>query len=183
MLVAEVKYLYQPIKISSADNMLKVTSVWYFVAIKSCSFLLCASNSSIIITQIENGHFFETTDALDFSWVLQGDGCILGSGSLNVPTLAPQTSHLINMESSPWFSLWTTYAAKEVFLSVNVKQRYQTQWAKDGHLLASAQLCLPQKNGFVPHVCFLSLIYYSTTIFFSALSYSLIPSTGNSILQ
>ncbi|XP_025816492.1 uncharacterized protein LOC112893400 isoform X2 [Panicum hallii] len=121
--VHEVKYLYQPIKISSADNMLK----------------------------IKNGHFFETTEALDFSWVLQGDGCVLGSGSLNVPTLAPQTSHLINMESSPWFSLWSTYAAKEVFLSVNVKQRYQTRWAKDGHLLASAQLCLPQENGFVPH--------------------------------
>ncbi|CAO1943068.1 unnamed protein product [Urochloa humidicola] len=121
--VHEVKYLYQPIKISSTDNMLK----------------------------IENRHFFDTTEALDFSWILQGDGCILGSGSLNVPNLAPQTSHLINMESSPWFALWSTCAVKEVFLSVNVKQRYQTQWAKDGHLLASAQLCLPQKNGFVPH--------------------------------
>ncbi|KAF8642100.1 hypothetical protein HU200_067357 [Digitaria exilis] len=120
--VHEVKYLYQPIKISSTDNVLK----------------------------IENRHFFDTTEALDFNWVLQGDGCILGSGSLNVPTLAPQTSHLINMESSPWFALWSTCAVKEVFLSVSVKQRYQTLWAEEGHLLASAQLCLPQKNGFVP---------------------------------
>jgi beta-galactosidase len=64
------------------------------------------------------------------------------------------------MESSPWFALWSTCAAKEVLLSVSVKQRYQTPWAKDGHLLASAQLSLPQKNGFVPHVCFLSLILF-----------------------
>jgi beta-galactosidase len=122
--------------------------------------MLCASNGSIIITQIENGHFFDTTEALDFGWVLQGDGCILGSGSLNIPTLAPQTSHLINMELSPWFALWSTCAVKEVFLSVSVKQRYQTRWAKDGHLLASAQLCLPQKKCFVPRVCFLSLIMF-----------------------
>lgn len=121
--------------------------------------MLSASNSSIIITQIENGHFFETTEALDFSWVLHGDGCILGSGPLNVPTLAPQTSQLINMESSPWFNLWSACAAKEVFLSVNVKQRHETRWAKAGHLLASAQLCLPQKNVFVPNVCFLSLCF------------------------
>lgn len=124
----EVKYLHQPIKISSADNMLK----------------------------IENGHFFETTEALDFSCVLHGDGCVLGSGPLNIPTLAPQTSQLINMESSPWFALWSACAAKEVFLSVNVKQRHETRWAKAGHLLASAQLCLPQKNGFVPSVIALS---------------------------
>jgi beta-galactosidase len=94
--------------------------------------------------------FFDTTEALDFYLVLQGDGCILGSGSLNVPTLAPQTSHLINMESSPWFALWSTCAVKEVFLSVSVKQRYQTPWAKDGHLLASAQLSLPQKMALFP---------------------------------
>ncbi|XP_062208106.1 uncharacterized protein LOC133909612 isoform X2 [Phragmites australis] len=122
--VHEVKYLYQPIKISLTDNMIK----------------------------IENVQFFETTEALDFNWVLYGDGCILGSGLFNVPTLAPQTSQLIDMESSPWFTLWSTSAVKEVFLSVNVKQRYQTRWAKGGHLLASAQLFLPQKNGFVPHV-------------------------------
>lgn len=130
--------------------------------------MLCASNSSIIITQIENRHFFETTEALEFNWVLQGDGCILGSGSLNVPTLAPQTSHLINMESSPWFAPWSSCAVKEVFLSVSVKQRYQTLWAKEGHLLASAQLCLHQKNGFVPHVCLLSLIMLLFTPHFSA---------------
>ena len=128
--------------------------------------MLCASNSSVIITQIENGHFFETTEALDFSWVLHGDGCILGSGSLNVPTLAPQTSQLINMESSPWFALWSACAAKEVFLSVTVKQRHETRWAKAGHLLASAQLCLPQKNVFVPNVCFLSLILFTTLLLF-----------------
>lgn len=128
--------------------------------------MLCASNSSVIVTQIENGHFFETTEALDFSWVLHGDGCILGSGPLNVPTLAPQTSQLINMESSPWFALWSACAAKEVFLSVNVKQRHETRWAKAGHLLASAQLCLPQKNVFVPNVCFLGLILFTTLLLF-----------------
>lgn len=102
--------------------------------------------------QIENVHFFETTEALDFSWLLQGDGCALGSGSLNVPSIAPQSTHLINMKSSPWFTIWSTCVVKEIFLSINVKLRYQTQWAKDGHILASAQICLPPKKGFVPHV-------------------------------
>ncbi|KAB8085246.1 hypothetical protein EE612_008019 [Oryza sativa] len=126
--VHEVKYLYQPIKITMMDNMLK----------------------------IENVHFFETTEALDFSWLLQGDGCALGSGSLNVPSIAPQSTHLINMESSPWFTIWSTCVVKEIFLSINVKLRYQTQWAKDGHILASAQICLPPKKGFVPHAIALS---------------------------
>ncbi|XP_051228311.1 uncharacterized protein [Lolium perenne] len=122
--VNEVKYLYQPIKISLVDNILK----------------------------IENLHFEETTAALDFNWVLLGDGCVLGSGSLDVANLAPQSSHLIKAESSPWYPLWTACAVKEVFLSINVKQRYQTRWAKEGHILASAQVCLPQTNGFAPHV-------------------------------
>ncbi|TVU36820.1 hypothetical protein EJB05_18769 [Eragrostis curvula] len=80
--VHEVKYLYQPIKISLTDNMLK----------------------------IENVHFFTTTEALEFSWTLQGDGRILGSGLLSVPTLPPQSSQLISMEPSPWFPLWSTSA-------------------------------------------------------------------------
>ncbi|GJM91868.1 hypothetical protein PR202_ga08286 [Eleusine coracana subsp. coracana] len=122
--VHEVKYLYQPIKISLTDNMLK----------------------------IENVQFFTTTEALKFSWILHGDGCILGSGSLSVPTLAPQTSQLIDMESSSWFPLCNTSSVKEVFLSVNVTLRHQTRWAQEGHLLASAQFCLPQKNAFSPHV-------------------------------
>ncbi|KAK3163026.1 hypothetical protein QOZ80_1BG0096690 [Eleusine coracana subsp. coracana] len=122
--VHEVKYLYQPIKISLTDNMLK----------------------------IENVQFFTTTEALKLSWILHGDGCILGSGSLSVPTLAPQTSQLIDMESSPWFPLCNTSSVKEVFLSVNVTLRHQTRWAQEGHLLASAQFCLPQKNAFSPHV-------------------------------
>ncbi|KAF7040301.1 hypothetical protein CFC21_050210 [Triticum aestivum] len=126
--VNEVKYLYQPIKISLVDNILK----------------------------IENGQFSETTEALDFSWILHGDGSVLGSGSLSVPNLAPQSSHLINMESSPWFTLWSTCAAKETFLSVHVTLRDQTRWAKAGHVLASAQLSLPQTKGFVPHVIALS---------------------------
>jgi beta-galactosidase len=115
----------------------------------------------IIIVQIENLHFEETTAALDFNWVLLGDGCVLGSGSLDVADLAPQSSHLIKAESSPWYPLWTTCAVKEAFLSINVKQRYQTRWAKEGHILASAQVCLPQTNGFAPHVCFLSLILFA----------------------
>ncbi|KAM0834535.1 hypothetical protein ACQ4PT_063560 [Festuca glaucescens] len=122
--VNEVKYLYQPIKISLVDNILK----------------------------IENLHFEETTEALDFNWVLLGDGCVLGSGSLDVADLAPQSSHLIKAESSPWYPLWTACAVKEAFLSINVKQRYQTRWAKEGHILASAQVCLPQTNCFAPHV-------------------------------
>lgn len=117
--------------------------------------------SIIIVMQIENAQFSETTEALDFSWILLGDGSVLGSGSLSVPNLAPQSSHLINMESSPWFTLWSTCAAKETFLSVHVTLRDQTRWAKAGHVLASAQVCLPQTKGFVSHVCFVRLILFA----------------------
>jgi beta-galactosidase len=101
-----------------------------------------------------------TTEALKFSWILHGDGCILGSGSLSVPTLAPQASQLIDMESSPWFPLCSTSSVKEVFLSVNVTKGHQTRWAQEGHLLASAQFYLPQKIAFPPHVCLLSLCFF-----------------------
>ncbi|KAL7604304.1 hypothetical protein Lser_V15G15325 [Lactuca serriola] len=54
-----VKYCYQPINISFTNGVIKIT----------------------------NTNFFQTTEDLEFNWVIEGDGCKLDSGTLSLPTL------------------------------------------------------------------------------------------------
>lgn len=120
----EVKYLYQPIKVSLAESNIKIT----------------------------NGHFFEATAAFEFSWSLQGDGCILGSGVLELPIIPPQSCYEIGIESAPWYSLWNSCLAKETFLTITAKLEQSTRWAEKGHVLSSTQLHLPSRRKLGPHV-------------------------------
>ncbi|CAI9274023.1 unnamed protein product [Lactuca saligna] len=55
----EVKYCYQPIKISFTNGIIKIT----------------------------NTNFFQTTEDLEINWVIEGDGRKLDSGTLSLPTL------------------------------------------------------------------------------------------------
>ncbi|CAI9297326.1 unnamed protein product [Lactuca saligna] len=55
----EVKYCYQPIKISFTNGVIKIT----------------------------NTNFFQTTKDLEFNWVIEGDRCKLDYGTLSQPTL------------------------------------------------------------------------------------------------
>nr|KAJ0192431.1 hypothetical protein LSAT_V11C800424990 [Lactuca sativa] len=55
----EVKYCYQSIKISFTNGVIKIT----------------------------NTNFFQTTEDLEFNWVVEGDGCKLHSGTLSLLTL------------------------------------------------------------------------------------------------
>ncbi|KAL7591222.1 hypothetical protein Lser_V15G33873 [Lactuca serriola] len=57
--VNEVKYCYQPIKNSFTNGVIKIT----------------------------NTNFFQTTEDLEFNWVIEGDRCKLDSGTLSLPTL------------------------------------------------------------------------------------------------
>lgn len=120
----EVKYVYQPIKVSLTESKIKIV----------------------------NSQFFETTKPLEFSWSLQGDGCLLGSGLLKLPIILPQGSHEIELESSPWYSLWNSCLAAEIFLTITVKLEQSTRWAREGHVLASSQLQLPSRRKLGPHV-------------------------------
>ncbi|OVA04094.1 Beta galactosidase small chain/ domain 5 [Macleaya cordata] len=120
----EVKYVYQPIKISSRDSILKIA----------------------------NTNFFDTTKGLEFSWMVHGDGCILGSGLLPLPAIEPQSSYEIELESAPWYSLWASSSATEVFLTITTKLLNSTRWAEAGHILAFTQVQLPAKRGYEPHV-------------------------------
>lgn len=120
----EVKYVYQPIKAFLVESTIKIV----------------------------NAQFFEATQALEFSWLLHGDGCILGSGILDLPVIAPQSSYDIILESTPWDSLRKSCSATEIFITITAKLKRTTRWAKDGHVLASTQLCLPSKSKFGPHV-------------------------------
>ncbi|CAI9270348.1 unnamed protein product [Lactuca saligna] len=38
-------------------------------------------------SKIRNTNFFQTTEDLEFNWVIEGDGCKLDSGTLSLPTL------------------------------------------------------------------------------------------------
>ncbi|GFY94928.1 glycoside hydrolase family 2 protein [Actinidia rufa] len=120
----EVKYVYQPIKVSLREETIKIT----------------------------NTYFYETTQALEFSWAVHGDGCELGSGILSLPSIEPQSNYEINWKSGPWYSLWASSLAAENFLTVTVKLLQSTRWVESGHVISSSQIQLPAKRDVVPHV-------------------------------
>lgn len=97
-------------------------------------------------------HFFDTTQALEFNWVLHGDGCELGSGILPLPVIEPQRSHETKWESGPWFSAWTSSSAAEICLTITAKLLHTTRWANYGHLISSTQVLLPNRRRVVPRV-------------------------------
>ncbi|XP_010276620.1 PREDICTED: uncharacterized protein LOC104611315 [Nelumbo nucifera] len=120
----EVKYVYQPIKVSFREGVIKVA----------------------------NKYFFETTEALEFIWVVHGDGCSLGSGVLFLPPIEPQNAYDIEWESAPWYSVWASSSAAEIFLTITTKLLNSTRWVEAGHILASTQVKLPAKRECIPHV-------------------------------
>lgn len=87
--------------------------------------------------------------------MVHGDGSILGSGLLPLTAIEPQSSYDIDLKSAPWYSLWASSYATEVFLTITVKILSSTRWAEAGHTLASTQVQLPTKRETVPHVSFL----------------------------
>ncbi|KAB2627403.1 beta-galactosidase [Pyrus ussuriensis x Pyrus communis] len=120
----EVKYVYQPIKVSFREEAVKIT----------------------------NTHFYETTQGLEFSWSAHGDGYKLGSGILPLPLIEPQKSFSIEWKSAPWYPLWTSSFAEEYFLTITAKLLHSTKWVKAGHVISSTQVQLPSKREIVPHV-------------------------------
>ncbi|GLT94633.1 hypothetical protein SLE2022_123620 [Rubroshorea leprosula] len=119
----EVKYVYQPIKVSLREDILK----------------------------IKNNNFFETTEEMEFSWAVHGDGCELGSGILSFAVIEPQSSFDIDWKSGPWYSLWASSDAEEIFLTITTKILHSTRWVEAGHIISSTQVQLPAKREIVPH--------------------------------
>ncbi|KAF5191895.1 Beta-galactosidase [Thalictrum thalictroides] len=120
----EVKYVYQPIKVSFEENKLKIS----------------------------NKNFFETTKGVEFSWIVHGDGQCLGSGVLSVPAIEPQSSHNIEWELCPPHFVWESSSASELYLTITAKLLKSTRWAEAGHVLASTQVQLPAKRASTPYV-------------------------------
>ncbi|XXG81488.1 hypothetical protein AAC387_Pa09g2110 [Persea americana] len=139
----EVKYVYQPIKISFSANVIKIA----------------------------NTQFFEATQGLKFSWFLDGDGYLLGSGILSLPVIEPLSSHDIDLDSSPWYSLWKSSSATEVFVTITAELAHSTRWAKAGHIVASTQMPLPAKSEHNSHVTSMN---ESATLFGECLGDSII---------
>ncbi|KAH9617726.1 hypothetical protein KSS87_001056 [Heliosperma pusillum] len=119
----EVKYLYQPIKFSFKEGILKIS----------------------------NTHFYETTEGLTFLWVLSGDGCDLGSGVLSVPEIGPQNSYSLELVSGPWNSFYTSSLYEDIFLTMTAKLEKPTRWLEAGHVISSAQVRLPPRIELLPH--------------------------------
>ncbi|XAR63530.1 Beta-galactosidase [Bertholletia excelsa] len=122
--VHEVNYVYQPIKVSLKEGIIKIT----------------------------NTYFYETTQALEFSWTFHGDGCELGCGLLPLPLIKPQSSYEIKWESGPWYTLWESFDAAENFLTITMKLLQSTRWVESGHVIASSQVQLPAKRECCPRV-------------------------------
>ncbi|KAI4332992.1 hypothetical protein L6164_017850 [Bauhinia variegata] len=119
----EVKYLYQPIKVTLQEGKL----------------------------EIRNTHFYETTQGLEFSWNAHGDGCDLGSGILSLPPINPQSSFYFDWQSGPWNTLWASSLAEEFFLIITAKLLNSTRWVEAGHIVSSTQIQLPSRREIFPH--------------------------------
>lgn len=114
---------------------------------------MCVFNSGWnFISQISNTNFYETTQGLEFGWVIDGDGCILGSGILSFPLINPQSSIYIEWESSPWYSSWASCSAEEIFLTISARLVNSTRWVEAGHVISSTQVQLPTRTKVLPHV-------------------------------
>ncbi|CAA0808961.1 glycoside hydrolase family 2 protein [Striga hermonthica] len=114
----EVKFVYQPIKVSLKEGILKIM----------------------------NTHFFSSTEGLAFHWTLHADGHELGSAVLSLQSLEPQKSYDIKWDAGPWHELFCASNAIEIFLTLTVKLSGATRWAEAGHIVSSAQVQLPSKH-------------------------------------
>lgn len=149
---AEVKYVYQPIKVTLTEEILKVLqfsgrfwkSIWFSAFTWVENFL----------QQIRNTHFFEATEGLEFSWAVNGDGYTLGSGILSLPTIGAQGSHDIEWQEGPWYSVWASCSKAEIFLTISAKLVNPTRWTEAGHVISSTQVQLPSRRDTVHHVIF-----------------------------
>lgn len=122
--IHEVKHVYQPIKVLLKESILKIT----------------------------NAHFYENTEFMEFSWSLNGDGEELGSGNFPLPPIEPQNSYELKWESGPWYSLWNSSFAAEIYLTITTRLLKSTRWVEAGHTISSTQVQLPVKNERIPHV-------------------------------
>jgi beta-galactosidase len=102
--------------------------------------------------KVANTYFFNTTEELEFSWTIHGDGLELGSGTLSIPVIKPQNSFEMEWKSGPWFSFWNDSNAGELFLTINAKLLNLTRSLEAGHLLSSTQIPLPAKGQIIPQV-------------------------------
>lgn len=151
IIISEVKYVHQPIKVSLKERILKVLTYSIHIPHVSC-WIFCLCLVGIFTLQITNTNFYETTQGLEFSWAAHGDGCELGTGVLPLPSIGPQSTFDIEWESGPWYSLWASSFAEEIFLTISAKLLHSTRWVEAGHVISSTQVQLPAKREIVPHV-------------------------------
>ncbi|XP_021297301.1 putative disease resistance RPP13-like protein 1 [Herrania umbratica] len=101
--------------------------------------------------KIKNTNFYETTEGVEFKWAAHGDRCELGCGILSLPVIEPQSSYDIEWKSGPWYPLWASSDAEEIFLTITAKLLHSKRWVEAGHVVSSIQVQLPAKRDIVPH--------------------------------
>lgn len=94
-----------------------------------------------------------------FEWAVLGDGCELGCGILSLPVIEPQRSYDIEWKSGPWYPLWASSDAEEIFLTITTKLLHSKRWVEARHVVSSTQVQLPSKREIVPHVSSLLFLF------------------------
>ncbi|GER28530.1 beta-galactosidase [Striga asiatica] len=150
----EVKFVYQPIKVSLKEGKLKIT----------------------------NTHFFSSTEGLAFHWTLHADGYELGSAVLSLPSLEPQKSYDIKWDAGPWHELFCASNAIEIFLTITVKLLGSTRWAEAGHIVSSAQVQLPSKPEIIHRINEAECAAFATEIADDFIEVSGVPVMSKGIL-
>lgn len=110
----EVKKVYEPIKIHSADKKYKVF-------------------------EIENKRFFSTTDDIEFVWDIKEDGHIVKEGNEGSIPLPPQMRGSLFID----YSDLVKKEGKEYFLTIRAINKTATKSLAKGHCIAWSQFRLP----------------------------------------
>ena len=82
------------------------------------------------------------TDQFDFSWQLQSDGHVVGSGALDVPAIPPGQSRSIQLPIADW----DLASGQEYFVTIRANTATDAPMVPAGHEVAWSQFRLPSED-------------------------------------
>lgn len=89
--------------------------------------------------KVTNRHDFVSSDIYDYTWTVKADGKIISQGLLEIPTIAPHQSAVVNIP----FPEIHAEPGTEYFLHVSALTKEETPLVPKGHMAASEQWLLP----------------------------------------
>jgi beta-galactosidase len=89
--------------------------------------------------RITNKYEFQDLSGFELRWRLEGDGKLLGEGTLPAPDLQPAKSTTVTLP----IHLPDAGESRELFLTVELALKNKTTWAPAGFVMASEQFAVP----------------------------------------